>query len=64
MSEEWRPVRRHCPNCGKEITGCRNSKGAVRMQCGTCGLILAGKRMSRRHERCDLYVPEGKEIDN
>ena len=29
MSEEWRPVRRHCPNCGKEITGCRNSKGDI-----------------------------------
>lgn len=57
MNEEWIPVRRHCPNCGREITGARNGKGVVRMQCGVCGLVLVGKRMSRRHERCDLYAP-------
>lgn len=66
MAGEWqtKPLRRHCRNCGKVLTGFRNVQGILKLKCPQCGLEEVGRKVGRRHERCDFYVPEGEEIDN
>lgn len=66
MIKEWETklLRRRCRNCGQVLAGYRNAQGILKLKCPKCGLEEVGKRISRRHERCDFYVPPGNDIDN
>lgn len=57
--DEWVVSRKICLNCGNKLCGIRDAKGLVKMKCDKCGLSLVSKYMSRRHERVDVYIPEG-----
>lgn len=59
MENEWRPVVRRCRNCGQKITGFQNAKGLVKVTCPKCGSCSVSRMISRRHERCDTYAPQG-----
>ena len=56
------PVRRYCSNCGKIMIGFRSDNGLVKIQCIYCGIVTVSKRMSRRHERIDVYTASEQEI--
>ena len=58
--EKWIRAIVHCPNCGTIVTGYRDKEGSAKMQCATCQAIMVTKRVSRRHERIDLYAPQGQ----
>lgn len=64
MDEGWKITRRYCQNCGRIICGIRNTHGVVKLRCNYCGMEQVGKKLGRRHERCDIYVPPGEEIEN
>ena len=38
--------------------------GVLKLKCPVCGLEEVGRKVGRRHERCDFYVPPGNDIDN
>lgn len=57
----WKPVIRHCRNCGAKIIGFKNKQGVVKVDCPKCGVSSISKMLDRRHERCDTYAPPGME---
>ena len=61
--EDWSVSKRICINCGKQIVGYRDAKGLVKISCPRCGLSMVSKLISRRHERIDIYAPDGAIID-
>lgn len=64
MEDTWKPVRRHCVNCGHILAGFRNGNGFVKLQCPRCGIVMVSRHMSRRHERIDISPPHGEIIEN
>lgn len=66
MTENWevKPLLRYCRNCGTILSGYRNSQGVLRLRCPQCGLEEVGRKLGRRHERCDFYAPPDNDIDN
>lgn len=58
----WKPIKRHCRNCGAIATGYRDAKGKVTAICPKCGAKAISWSLSRRCERCDTYAPSGAEI--
>lgn len=59
--QEWKPVKRHCRNCGEKVVGFKNKQGVVKVSCPRCGVCSVSKMIDRRHERCDTYAPPGME---
>ena len=59
-ANEWVQAILHCPNCGSIVTGYRDKEGYAKIQCLTCQVNIVSKRISRRHERIDLYAPQGQ----
>ena len=57
----WKPIIRHCRNCGAKIVGFTNKQGVVKVDCPKCGVSSISKMLDRRHERCDTYAPPGME---
>ena len=58
--KEWIQATVHCPNCGEIVTGYRDKAGCAKMQCINCQANVVAKQMSRRHERIDLFAPNGQ----
>ena len=58
--EKWIPAIIHCPNCGTIVTGYRDDKGCAKIHCETCQANMVTKQVSRRHERIDLFAPQGQ----
>lgn len=58
--KEWVQASIHCPSCGTIVTGYRDKEGCAKMQCATCQCNMVTKQVSRRHERIDLYAPQGQ----
>lgn len=56
--------KRICRSCGKMLIGFRNEDGVLKLKCPQCGMEEVGRKVGRRHERCDFYVPPGNNIDN
>jgi len=56
-----RPRSVCCPN-GHEINhGLEDCDGIVRITCKCCKSVMVQKRMGRRHNRIDVYAPEGQD---
>ena len=66
MIGKWatKPSKRICRSCGKVLIGFRNEEGVLKLKCPQCGMEEVGRKVGRRHERCDFYVPPGIDIDN
>lgn len=60
--QEWKPIIRHCRNCGAKMVGFKNKDGVIKVQCPKCGVCSVSKMIDRRHERCDTYAPP--ELEN
>lgn len=65
-SMQWRPYRCYCPNCSTLVVGYKNELGICRISCPVCEVKIVRKPMGRRHDRIDIYAPEGQtnEIGN
>lgn len=63
---QWRPYRCYCPNCSTLVVGYKNELGTCRISCPVCEVKIVRKPMGRRHDRIDIYAPEGQtnEIGN
>ena len=59
--QEWKPIIRHCRNCGAKTVGFKNKQGVVKVECTKCGVSSISRMLDRRHERCDTYAPLGME---
>ena len=35
--QEWKPIIRHCRNCGAKTVGFKNKDGVIKVQCPKCG---------------------------
>lgn len=57
MENQWTPIKRICSNCGRKIIGFKTKGGLLKVQCPSCHTCMVSKRMSRRHERIDVYAP-------
>ena len=52
---DWQLYERiHCSNCGNIVCGYKNSDGAVKLKCSTCGANMVLKQMGRRHDCVDI----------
>ena len=59
--DEWTPFSSYCSNCGTIVTGYRNSAGLIKIECPRCHVSIVRKIISRRHDRFDVFAPEGQE---
>jgi len=59
--EEWIPFTWHCPNCGAKVTGYKNEKGTIKVECRRCYVVMVRSFKGRRHDTIDLYAPKGEE---
>lgn len=57
----WTPVAMYCSNCGHLIYGYRNEEGKIKYECSKCKVIAIRIQKGRRHDRIDVYAPEGAE---
>lgn len=58
----WRPVIRHCFNCGEIVSGYRNADGLVKMKCSHCACSMVCKKISRRQENVKVFAADGEEL--
>ena len=56
--DEWEIESVYCRNCAEKIVGYRNKAGLLKVQCPKCGLCFVSKRISRRHEKIDVIIPD------
>lgn len=61
--EKWTLSHKICMNCGQPLSGYRNCKGLLKMECPKCGLKMVSKQIGRRRENVDFYSPQGTEIN-
>ena len=57
--DEWVPFSWHCPNCGALVTGYKNEKGTIKLECERCRVVMVRSFKSRRCDRIDVYAPVG-----
>lgn len=57
-----KPVKFFCNNCGNVITGVRDEKGFIKVQCSRCGTLIVSNVVGRRHVQLDVYAPQGQEL--
>lgn len=47
-------------NCGALLYGYRNDEGKIKYECKRCGTVAVRVQKGRRHDKIDLYAPEGQ----
>lgn len=57
--DEWRPFSWYCANCGHMVTGYKNKKGDIKVECTVCRVVMVRTLKGRRHDSIDLYAPAG-----
>ena len=50
----------YCSNCGELLYGYRNDEGKIKYECKRCGTVAVRVQKGRRHDKIDLYAPEGQ----
>lgn len=58
---EWHAFSMFCSNCGNHLTGYKNAEGLIKIECGRCHSVSVRKVIGRRHNRIDVYAPQGQE---
>ena len=61
IAEEWTPFSWHCSNCGTIVTGYKNAKGDIKVECSRCHVVMVRRIKGRRHDTIDLYAPNYQE---
>lgn len=58
--EEWTPFSWHCPNCGAIVTGYKNKKGSVKVECKRCRATMVRTPKDKKHDCIDIFAPKGQ----
>ena len=59
--EEWVPFSWHCVNCGNIVTGYRNSRGDIKVECRRCRTAMVRTLKAPKQDIIKVYAPEGVE---
>lgn len=59
--EEWVPFSWHYVNCGNIVTGFRNSRGDIKVECKRCKTAMIRTLKTSKHDILKVYAPEGME---
>ena len=59
-NDNWTPIPMYCSNCGELLYGYRNDEGKIKYECKRCGTVAVRVQKGRRHDKIDLYAPEGQ----
>ena len=63
--EPWVPFSWHCVNCGEIVTGYKNSKGDIKVECRRCKVAMVRTLKTPRCDIIKVYAPAGmKRINN
>ena len=62
-NDNWTPIPMYCSNCGALLYGYRNDEGKIKYECKRCGTVAVRVQKGRRHDKIDLYAPEGQLIE-
>ena len=62
-NDNWIPIPMYCSNCGELLYGYRNDEGKIKYECKRCGAVAVRVPKGRRHNKIDLYAPEGQIAD-
>ena len=54
----WTAFQWHCTNCGNIVTGYRNDRGLVKVDCRVCGVRMVRSRRNAGHDTIEVYAPE------
>ena len=57
-NEEWKPFTWHCSQCGADVTGYKNERGDIEVQCNKCRLVMVRTIKGKRHSTMELYTPK------
>ncbi len=58
-NEDWRPFQWHCSNCGNLVTGYKNEKGDIKVECKRCRTCMVRKLKTKTHDTIEVYAPRG-----
>ena len=59
-NDNWTPIPMYYSNCGALLYGYRNDEGKIKYECKRCGTVAVRVQKGRRHDKIDLYAPEGQ----
>lgn len=48
--EDWVPFSWHCVNCGNIVTGFRNSRGDIKVECKRCQTAMIRTLKTPKHD--------------
>lgn len=60
-TDEWVPFSWYCSNCGTVVTGYKNQRGDIKVQCSKCRAVMIRTMKNRKHDTIELYAPQGQE---
>lgn len=58
--DNWTPIPMYCSNFGALLYGYRNDEGKIKYECKRCGTVAVRVQKGCRHDKIDLYAPEGQ----
>lgn len=61
MTDEWVPFSWHCVNCGNIVTGYKNSRGDIKVECKKCRTVMVRTLKNRKQDNITVYAPPGQE---
>ena len=62
MIEEWVPFQWHCVNCGDIVTGFRNSKGDIKVECKRCHTVMVRSIRNKKRDTFEVYAPGTEQV--
>lgn len=58
IRDKWIPFSWFCVNCGAIVTGYKNSKGDIKVECKECNTVMVRTLKTPKHNTIDIYVSE------
>lgn len=55
-TEQWKPFSCHCVKCGNAVTGYKNNRGDIKVECKKCHTAMVRKLKTPSHETFDVYT--------
>lgn len=60
-AEEWAPFSWYCVNCGNIVTGYRDCRGTIKVECKRCQTAMVRAIKTKKHDIINVYAPKGME---
>lgn len=57
--DEWEPFSWHCVNCGNIVTGYKNSRGDIKVECKRCKTAMVRTLKKANEDLIRVYAPAG-----